>query len=712
MSIKNTRYIFTFIVVIVGLTAYHRWLFPGPFLSSDWGYVFSQTWMDHANISIWSNVIGFGNVYLLMWRLPFHLLFSAFAFSGFEQDVSEKFIIFLPIIFLCSISAYLLIKKVCDSHISGLIGSFIFAFNTYFLSINTQGHVLLPVSFAFGTFTLLSFISMLEQPRLSKSIVTGLLLFITGFYDLRSAYILVGVLSLYLFYYVYFDFKNITKRKYSFVLIGTLPFLLFGLLNVYWLLPILKVKALTSNTIVGRQIFGTEFYYLQSSLTTFFPFWTGKEPAWFTTQNVKWYFWIYPLFAFVGLLLNNKNKNIIFFGILGLLGIFLSKQGDIPFPNFYTWMYTHFPGFNAFREASKFDYLTSLSYAVLIGAFVKQFLAYSVKKKNLFYAKYIVIGLLIILPLWNTKPLITGEINTIFIRKPVPPEYMSVKDLLFNENEFYRTFWVNINANWVVFNAMQPILPASEIIRTDFMKIIPFDDSPKISEGKKLVTFLRDKTNSMLLGKSSVKYIVVSTIVNNGEEGLVLGEKKRYFINALGKNSFYKRIGDDASRIVLYENLTFRPHIYATEHKENLKKDIPYRKIDFKKISQSEYQIHLSNVRKPIFIQFTDSYHSDWKMKVGEFSWSDVLLINNHSAPDAIHEKSALNYNEFYIDPEKVCLQFECKKNSDKNYDINITIYFKPQAYLYLGTTISGLILFLSLSYLIFYEIKKIVITK
>lgn len=55
-----------------------------------------------------------------------------------------------------------------------------------------------------------------------------------------------------------------------------------------------------------------------------------------------------------------------FFAVLALLGIFLSKQVAPPGGFVYKLLFDHFPGFSAFREASKFYVLIAMSYSVMI----------------------------------------------------------------------------------------------------------------------------------------------------------------------------------------------------------------------------------------------------------------------------------------------------------------------------------------------------------
>jgi hypothetical protein len=160
---------------------------------------------------------------------------------------------------------------------------------------------------------------------------------------------------------------------HSFIKISFLVFLsiiIVFLLNAYWLLAFGKTGTLTVNSFFSRELFGNEFLNINYAFTLFHPFWTGKRTTEFIIQPIPFTFWLIPLVAFIGLFLQRKKKNILFFGMVALVGIFLTKQVGQPFPNLYPWLYTHFPGFNAFREASKFFFIVALGYSVLIAAFI------------------------------------------------------------------------------------------------------------------------------------------------------------------------------------------------------------------------------------------------------------------------------------------------------------------------------------------------------
>ena len=68
---------------------------------------------------------------------------------------------------------------------------------------------------------------------------------------------------------------------------------------------------------------------------------------------------------------NRRRRYILFFAGVAVVGILLSKQTSQPFDSLYYWLYDNMPGFNAFREASKFYVLIALGYAVGIASLVE-----------------------------------------------------------------------------------------------------------------------------------------------------------------------------------------------------------------------------------------------------------------------------------------------------------------------------------------------------
>ena len=146
--------------------------------------------------------------------------------------------------------------------------------------------------------------------------------------------------------------------------------LVFAGLNVFWILPFATAGAMSENAGVGRDLFGNDYFELQEALFLSHPFWTGYGVQWMSNQPTPWWLTILGILAFAGFWVGRKNPYVVFFALIALIGIFLGKQVDPPFGNSYYWLYENLPGFNAFREASKFYVLIALGYSVGLASLI------------------------------------------------------------------------------------------------------------------------------------------------------------------------------------------------------------------------------------------------------------------------------------------------------------------------------------------------------
>lgn len=698
-----------FFLIFINSIIYFRWLTFSVFTYSDWYFYFKESLVDQFASSVWNStgMFNFGYVDVTLWKLPIYLLTGAFGKLGFDYNVAEKFIVFWPIIFGLSLSSYFLIRHIIKSDSGAFIGSLVFSYSTYFLSIDSQGHQFLPASFVFSTLAILFYIKLFEERKFYLAVITGILLAVSGAYDLRSLYISVGILLLYFAYDLFINFSTRKKYLFRYLLFGLVPFILFFLLSMYWVLPILLTGYISGNSFLGRQIFGSEFYNLQSSMSTFFPFWTGKETTWFIIQKVPFVYWTYPILAIVGIVFNRINKVITFFSLLMLIGIFLSKQADIPFALVYGWLYTHIPGFSAFREASKFNFLTAIGYAVLIGSFVKWVLIIIPKQRLI---KALLIFILSLFFLWNGIPIFTGSIKQLYIPHVIPKEFVKLNKFIVYQPSFFRTFWINMSTHWTIFNNNHPELEGALIFNGDWQHFFPDQFTNRnLVEGKKIMNILKTSRADRVLDLSSVKYIIVPLYDKETNNDIVKGfdASRQYYINTLSEINYLTKIKNMPDNIQVYENKYYRPHLYITYKKESLDNDIPFQNVKHSTTNSSEYIVILNNIKRPVWLNFTENYHPGWKIRIGNTSWYDSLVQKDYYLGDNLHERSVVNFNSFYIDPVYICKIYNCQRNSDGSFSLKLTLYFKSQSYLYLGIVLSGVTLFFASSYLLYYVAKK-----
>ncbi|NCU42522.1 MAG: hypothetical protein EOM19_07480 [Candidatus Moranbacteria bacterium] len=235
----------------------------------------------------------------------------------------------------------------------------------------------------------------------------------------------------------------------------------------------------------------------------------------------------------------------------------------------------------------------------------------------------------------------------------------------------------------------------------------------KVSNKMLVSNIFNSYFSEQLLNISSIKYIVVplQDIANDDNFFIYYGERQ-FFIDELDKIEYLKRIDIGTEELVVYENEDFRPHIYTTEREETIYENISFERVGYEFKNPTKYTVNIKNISSPVWVNFSESYHPDWKIRVGAFEWWRVIGNEEYSISDEYHRENDAKLNSFFIDPNVLCKEYDCVKNEDGSYTIDLTLYFQPQSYFYLGGIISGTTLIVCVGYLIWYGGRKWLLRK
>ncbi len=591
-------------LLVINLAVFHDWFFSsGIFTYGDWGQNFRELSEGYFALpQIWLTD-GLGTTNLAASIYPLRLIEGIIAKIGVEWPLIERLLFLWPSVLLPAFSSFWLARAVIGSNLGSAVASLVYTFNTYMLVLHT-GHLLLAVAFGLVPLVLWLYIKSLERPSFPLAVVVGLTAFASSFYEFRAFYLLAGVLMLYLLYHVARAGSLRRAQLVHTLAVGLLPFVIVGLLNAYWLIGLSQVGALSTNQLFGRGLFGDAYLNLPRAATLFHPFWSGGQPTDFVIQPIPTHFWLVPLAALGGLVLNIRNRRVVFFAIVAVIGVFLAKQSGGPFPHAYLWLYEHVPGFNAFREASKFYFLTALGYSVLIGAFVawlwRNRPGSAVRKAG----AYAVITVLAGIFLWNTKPLITGEIQTLFVPRQVPQDYAVLKNFLLKQPDFFRTYWVPHDSRWGFYTDQHPKISGINTIQKEWEQFVSYDQHDGSWPVSEQITDIFNKPYSdQLFDSASVKYVIVplQDRANDDDFFINYGNDRQYYLDALNQVPFLKRIYIGTSEVAVYENTDYRPHLVAPN-------------LSFQSINPTQYRLQLKNLREPEPVYFSEAFHPDWKL--------------------------------------------------------------------------------------------------
>lgn len=692
--------IYILLLIVIAVVSHVNWFSYGNIIDfGDQIFYHSATLKEfYFSSTTWWSQFNIGSPNIQLFTYPIFGLISSFL-ANLELDSAFIFnVTFLaPIAILGFISPYILSKKLikCDS--IAFFAALFYGSTTEFL-IRQNSHASIAIVEAMVPLIFYFFIIALEKNRLNYWIYFSFIYSFGIFYEIRLMYLLTIIL---IFYFIFFHVNRI--RAYWKNIIFSIIILI--LINIFWFLPMLAGSVSNHlGAVINRPLLNNFQYNILNSFNVFNYVWTE-----FTNESLKdaFYLWFLPLLSFLSLFFLKFNKKykkeIIFFALISLTGIIVAKQAAVPFTGLFQWLRENFPGFTIFRDSYKFYFVISLGY---LGLLSYSLLYLKNNRLKIFsVAYYLFIIFILIFSLLNLRPFLQQKLDTNKI-KTVQSDYVMFNNLVVGQEEFFRSLEVPRRFRWIVYTVNHPGVSFEHLLVNDFSKLnTEYSLFIKDRNLKNIELFKKDYSNK-LLDVLSIKYITIPPRDMQYDRDLwqiFYGKDGRYFyIAELDKFSYLKKIHTGIDGLVIYENEDFRPHIYITAEEETIYKEIPYEKIEFSQSDSTEYHIDLKNISQKVFLNFSEKYHYNWKLGVGTFNWFRALLDKKYFLFDEDHYQNDANLNSFKIDPELIKKYYPgaYSENPDGSIDVELTLYFKPQSYFYLGLIISGAALLGCLIYL------------
>jgi len=367
---------------------------------------------------------------------------------------------------------------------------------------------------------------------------------------------------------IYFLFFGLSSLKKTWAKILASSILLIGL-SAFWILPFLSGGfSMAISDVAERGLFANAHYSIERSLALFHPYWTGAQPTVFILQSIPWYFWIIPVFAILFFFFrpDKENKKIItFFGIVWLAGLFLTKQVGEPLPSAFQWLRDNIPGFMAFRSGSKFWFVLSFGYMGLLSFGL---LWLKNERKRLFFVA--ISAVIIILSLWNLRPLIMGSFGGMFAKREIPKDYLILSEYFFQKKDFFRTFWIPSNSRWGFYSNQKPAISNVGIIETEWKNFLEMQNANEKIIQNRIMNVFKLQLADNLFDNSSIKYVIVpiQDIADDDDFFIYYGGKdnpdiRDWYIAELDKISWLKKIDIGTQELVVYENENYKQHIYS-----------------------------------------------------------------------------------------------------------------------------------------------------
>jgi len=552
------------LAILVSAGIHFRWILDFQIYTyGDWWFKFNESLTDVYSFFVWQSFEHFGRDSVINHFYPIGILSRIFAEYNFAFAVWEKFFFFLPIVVIAPLGTFFLIRNMIGSRWLAFLGTIIYSFNSYFL-LRQVDHLQIAVAYAFAPLLLLLYIRVLRGAGILHIVLFSLVYTISCIYEVRVTAIvtvLIGLYTVFVFLTENFQFRKEIFRK----LLRVASLVL--LLNFFWIITFITVSSLSYESIVDRSLF-TNYHHLPNVFTLYYPAWeVFQKPIPFSVNPVPVYTFIIPITVFLGLLLwplmSGKDKRLwLFWMSVALLGIFLVKQNAHPFPEIYPLLYEHLPGFNIFRESSKFYLIVALSFAVLVPLSIK----YLFRARR--YIASALVVLVICVMLLNSVSLVTGKVDALFIPRTVPEDYIVFKNFILGSDPG-RILWLPEISRYSFFSNKHGRLSARQLVEREWKGFIPLTTGPL---EKRLMEVVGQDFSHAYFNVGSIKYVAVPTRDSVSQEAIFYnhGGKnnpiiRQWYIDQLDTIPWLKRVDIGTQELVVYENEGYKPHVFASD---------------------------------------------------------------------------------------------------------------------------------------------------
>ncbi len=681
---KKRKLFVLFSVIFVALVfwLYRPWFIHGEVIGGDWPYFSSDLLHGFTLVpTSWGTYQGNGlGGPVISYALDTYLYFIVTLFINFLHIpwvVIYKLFFFSAFIVLSVFSSMYLSQTVLIDVVNWQIflSAFIYSANTYIFMVTGGGQMGVALAYALAPLVLAQFIratdSLITKARNIFVLLstTGLTLAVLIMFDVRVAYVVV----ISTFIYILMQFFLFDKTDYKKLFLISFPLVVALLLNFSWIIPMIVYRSTPLQALVTKynSIDGFRFY----SFAPFSQAFGLLHPNWPENIFGKVYFMrsqflAMTILAFSGLLLIHKYRkqqvylHILFFSLVALVGVFLSKGANSPFGEINVWMFTHVPGFVLFRDPTKFYILIALSYSMLIPFSLASFVR-AIQEKNIFnrdVKKFIIKVLLggsTLLLILLIAPALEGKLTSTFAPYEVPQEYNNLANFFHTQPNFFRTLWIPRQQRFTYYSNLHPSVEGMTLYHaTASASIIQSLHAPQAQE---------------TLSRLSIKYVVVSYDVFGeifSKDRLYDEQQYQEVIRELDDIKWLKKLSG-FEKIILYEVPYMKDHFWLDEIGE----------ISYRRHSAVRYTISVS-ISKPTDVIFSETYSPYW-----------VATVDGETI---VAKKTQENTNMFTI-----------QKTGNRTIDV----YFAQQYYYDLGWKISILVAIIICIYLlreVYVQRKKI----
>jgi hypothetical protein len=663
---------------------------------------------------------------------PVSLFWVVLKGVGFSTVLINKLWILL-LFLLPGVSMYFFMSVVYNRFEAKIVSSLLYMFNLYVIVVEPFQSNVKPVMIAIPLMLGFLIKGLQSKEFVKYSILIGLssLVYAESNVNPPMVAIIPAILLAYTMWFIVTKPRDLLKVMKFWIIVA----IVYIALNLWWL--ILYFNALFSgyathvlqsidlgfmsggSILESFRLLGMWAWKLGAYGTPYFPFWHH-----YYEFPIAILSFLLVIFAFISPILEKKNRLVLFFSVLAVLSLFLSKGIGTPLGDFYRYLYYNVPYFWIFREPyTKFTAVTLFSFSFLLGVSTSS-ISILIRKKSdgnkgillsfLFMVFIISFILIVAFPLLNGEAIRSensnGTMRSLYV--DVPKYWYQAGDWLCLNDPHSRILLLPPGGYGVAYNwshGFGGYSPAPVIFPNPTL-IESFVDTPSNHILNLIFQKIENGSNPLkLIQLSCIKYIVIQNdllwqytyrkldpkVIKDSlmkHEGFV-------FIKSFGNLDFYK-IDDvhflphiypattlhlidgsinEISQIVTSDNFTIdnsafflsndldREQIqFIKEHYNTVSIMENAPKISFQEINPTKYKIYI-NASQPFFLVFSESYNSQWKMYVEDKPVKFDGLIAEYPH---VNVKEVTN-DQYRFDPEDLLFLFSKPLNANYHFKVN-----------------------------------------
>jgi hypothetical protein len=389
-----------------------------------------------------------------------------------------------------------------------------------------------------------------------------------------------------------------------------------------------------------------------------------------------------------------------------LIALFFAKGSNSPFGEIFSYLINNITLFGAVRSPdNKFPVLIPIVFSIIL---ILGMINY---KKYINYIRIYILTLIIIFsyPFFTKEAVLSKDEypksgSYIF---SILEEYKELIRFLNEDKELYRVLSLPESGGYRAYDINKKLFIGRDVISTSTRESLVSYDS---TQDEILKQFVLDNQDINSLKYTNIKYILIRKDIFD-KKGDV--DKMVQLVESTGSQKII-----DNQYLTLYKvpEEIFKPKIIINN-------DINY---SFNKINITQYEISIKNIQNKSDLSFLEGFNKNYKLYLNKyydvernddtkfkyFTQNDINILFKKPLFEDSHKLVYDYANQWTIDPEYIKANFDksmYKENPDGSIDLELTLYFKPQSYFYLGIIISGTTLILCLSYLgyTFYRQRK-----